>query len=175
MAFGAIIVAMGSRLPGPRRWRTTLSVSYAALALLCAACGSSGSSRQPNGPDYQVTTESIDGLGTVLVNGKGYALYLYEPDHQSSRSTCVGPCAINWPPLLLPTGVTKPLAGAGVQRSLLGVTTRSNGTTQVTYNGWPLYRWAHDSSPGEATGEGIYNLGGLWYVVSPLGNAVKMT
>jgi predicted lipoprotein with Yx(FWY)xxD motif len=149
------------------------SLSFAALGVLCSACGSSSGSHQPNGPDYQVTAENIGGLGTVLVDGKGYALYLYEPDRQSSRSTCSGPCAVAWPPLLLPKGVTRPLAGSGVQSSLLGVTTRSDGTTQITYNGWPLYRWTNDRSPGEATGQALYNLGGMWYVVGPDGDAVK--
>jgi predicted lipoprotein with Yx(FWY)xxD motif len=172
---------MGTALPGPGRRRAGLSVraplfcflSLAALGLLGSACGSSAGSRQLNGPGYEVTTESIGGLGTVLVDGKGYALYLYEPDHHSSRSTCSGPCAVAWPPLLLPKGVTKPLAGTGVQSSLLGVTTRSDGTTQITYNGWPLYRWTNDRSPGEATGQALYNLGGMWYVVGPDGDAVK--
>jgi len=43
---------------------------------------------------------------------------------------------------------------------------------QVTYNGWPLYTWTGDAQAGQATGQGIYNLGGLWYVISPDGNPV---
>ena len=119
---------------------------------------------------YQVRTGTVKGLGTVLVDGKGMTLYLFVPDKQLAKSTCYGACAQAWPPLLLPAGVTSPLAGPGAQSSLLGTTHRSDGTTQVTYNKWPLYLWVGDSQPGQATGQGINNLGGLWYVLSPDGH-----
>ncbi len=123
-------------------------------------------------PVYQVGTGKVGTLGTVLVDGQGFTLYLFIPDHESGKSTCYGPCASAWPPLLLPAGVHTPLAGPGVKTSLLGTTTRSDGTTQLTYNGWPLYLWVNDSQPGVATGQGLNNLGGLWYVVSPNGHAI---
>jgi predicted lipoprotein with Yx(FWY)xxD motif len=81
-------------------------------------------------------------------------------------------CAEAWPPLRLPTGVTKPVAGRGVKASLLGTTHRTDGTLQVTYNRWPLYLWVGDSEPGQATGQALNNLGGLWYVLSPKGNFI---
>jgi predicted lipoprotein with Yx(FWY)xxD motif len=45
----------------------------------------------------------------------------------------------------------------------------------VTYNGWPLYTWAEDNAPGQATGEGLDNLGGLWWVLNPSGDAIEKT
>ena len=68
--------------------------------------------------------------------------------------------------------MTTPVAGAGAQSSLLGTTHRTDGTVQVTYNKWPLYLWVSDSEPGQATGQGINSLGGLWYVLSPRGTAI---
>lgn len=124
-------------------------------------------------PVYEVTTRKVGGLGRILVDGKGYSLYLFVPDHHSSRSTCTSICAVQWPPLVLPKGVAAPTAGPGVRPSLLGVTQRKGGTRQVTYGGWPLYLWHNDSAPGQATGQGLNNLGGLWYVVSPAGTAVR--
>ncbi|HMK62407.1 MAG TPA: hypothetical protein VK386_02210 [Acidimicrobiales bacterium] len=129
------------------------------------------SSTTGTGPTYQVQAASASGVGTVLVDGKGYTLYLFEPDHQSTP-TCTGPCAAAWSPLLLPSGVTATRAGRGVTASLLGTVRRSDGGLQVTYNRWPLYRWVGDDRPGIATGEGLNNFGGLWYVVSPRGRAV---
>jgi len=123
-------------------------------------------------PFYAVRTGRVKGLGTVLVDGQGMTLYLFVPDKRSGRSTCYKLCAEGWPPLRLPTGVTRPVAGRGVKASLLGTTRRTDGTTQVVYNRWPLYLWVGDSEPGQATGQGINNLGGLWYVLSPGGNAV---
>lgn len=99
-------------------------------------------------------------------------LYLFVPDKRSGRSTCYKLCAEGWPPLRLPAGVTRPVAGRGVKASLLGTTRRTDGTTQVMYNRWPLYLWVGDSVPGQAIGQGINNLGGLWYVLSPDGNAI---
>jgi predicted lipoprotein with Yx(FWY)xxD motif len=147
-------------------------VLAAVVAVALSACG--GSSSPPiskAGPAYEVDARSISGLGTVLVDGKGFTLYLFVPDEHSGRSTCTGACAVEWPPLLLPSGVTSPLAGGGVEKSLLGVTTRPNGSTQVTYDGWPLYLYVNDPSPGTATGQALYNLGGYWYAVSTNGSA----
>jgi predicted lipoprotein with Yx(FWY)xxD motif len=123
-------------------------------------------------PFYEVQTGRVKGLGSVLVDGQGMTLYLFVPDKQSGQSTCYKRCAQGWPPLLLPAGVTTLVAGRGVKASRLGTTHRKGGTTQITYNRWPLYLWVGDSGPGQATGQGINNLGGLWYVLSPDGKTI---
>jgi len=120
-------------------------------------------------PVYEVATGTVKGLGTVLVDGQGMTLYLFEPDGHSGRSTCYSLCASGWPPLALPTGATNPVAGPGIVPSLLATTTRRDGTKQLTYNGWPLYLWVNDSQPGQATGQGLNNLGGVWWTVTPRG------
>ncbi len=79
---------------------------------------------------------------------------------------------MQWPPDTLPTGVSRPVAGPGVDPRLLGTAPRTDGTTQISYNGWPLYFWPPDRTPGTATGQGLTNAGGLWYVLDPAGNAV---
>ena len=122
-------------------------------------------------PLYEVRTATVHGLGTVLVAGNGFTLYLFVPDKQSGVSTCYNACATAWPPLLL-TGTDTPIYGPGVKPSLLGSTKRTDGTLQVTYNGWPLYLWQGDSEPGQATGQGINSTGGLWYVLDPAGKEI---
>lgn len=178
-------VRQGSR--GGRKHVLTMILALAATAAT-AACSStpgpsaststteagsastSASTTSPTpAPVYEVTTGNVSGLGTVLVNGQGLTLYLFVPDQQKGQSTCYAECAVGWPPLLLPSGVTTPLAGPGVNQSLLGTTTRTDGSVEVTYNHWPLYTWTGDSEPGQATGQGINSLGGLWYVLSPSG------
>ncbi len=114
----------------------------------------------------------MPGLGTVLVNGLGFTLYVFAPDKQSGKSTCYGECAKAWPPLALPSGVTQAPAGSGVKQALLGTTARTDGIVQVTYNKWPLYGWVIDSAPGQATGQDINNLGGKWYVITPEGQLI---
>ena len=150
----------------------------AGLTMGTASCGgptttSSTSTVGPSGPVSDITTAKVHGLGSVLVDGQGYTLYLFVPDAHSAHSTCTGICAVEWPPLTLPTGTSAPKAGPGVDPSLLGTTTRTDGSVQVTYNGWPLYTWPDDISPGQATGQGLNNVGGLWYVVSPQGNPIR--
>ncbi|HTX79054.1 MAG TPA: hypothetical protein VMC62_05275, partial [Longilinea sp.] len=80
-----------------------------------------------------------------------------------NTSNCYGNCATLWPPLLT-TGT--PTAGSGVDANLLSTTTRTDGTTQVTYNGWPLYYYASDKAAGDTTGE---NVNSVWFVVTPAG------
>jgi predicted lipoprotein with Yx(FWY)xxD motif len=108
-------------------------------------------------------------LGKILVTAQGHTLYLFAPD-KHGKSTCYGSCASYWPPLLV-TG--KPTAGTGVKASLLGVTVRKDGKHQVTYNGHPLYTYVGDKAAGKTSGEGLNLSGGLWWVVSPAGQAVK--
>jgi predicted lipoprotein with Yx(FWY)xxD motif len=146
-----------------------------------SACGGSSTTVQntsgenaphlEGGPSYEVKLANVHGLGPILVNGQGLTLYLFIPDHQSG-STCYDVCALQWPPVTLPPGVTAPVAGPGIHASLLGTSPRSDGTVQVTYSGWPLYRWTPDTAPGQATGQGLNNLGGLWWVVNSSGDAV---
>jgi predicted lipoprotein with Yx(FWY)xxD motif len=155
----------------------------ALLVAPAAACGNSQGSTTPTTrtpqsanpklPSYALSTRNVSGLGTIVVNGHGYTLYLFLPDNHSSKSTCTNLCAVAWPPLVLPTGVSASVAGPGINGALMGTTLRSDGSTQVTYNGWPLYLWPNDTGPGQASGQGLNNLGGLWYVVSPSGNPIR--
>ena len=107
-------------------------------------------------------------LGTILVDGKGRTVYLFEKD-TGATSNCYGACAGIWPPVLTKGA---PVAGSGAQSSLLGTTKRTNGTLQVTYAGHPLYYYAGDSKPGQTSGEGLDEFGAKWYVLGPNGAAV---
>jgi predicted lipoprotein with Yx(FWY)xxD motif len=118
------------------------------------------------------TTIGVAGtrLGRILVDGKGRTLYLFAAD-AGTKSTCnSSACVQYWPPLLT-TGA--PQAGAGVNASLLGTTTRQDGTTEVTYAGHPLYYFISDQKVGDVTGQGINGFGGPWYVVSPSGMQIR--
>jgi predicted lipoprotein with Yx(FWY)xxD motif len=65
------------------------------------------------------------------------------------------------------------VVGAGVDGTLWGTITRDDGSLQVTYNGWPLYLFAGDAAPGDTNGQGIDEFGGLWFLVSPAGEAIE--
>jgi predicted lipoprotein with Yx(FWY)xxD motif len=115
------------------------------------------------------TTVSLgknDKLGSFLVGDKGMTLYLFTKDTPNT-SNCYDKCATAWPPLLT-TG--EPAAGEGVDASLLRTTKRTDGTVQVTYNGWPLYYYQKDKAPGDVVGQDV---GDVWFVVSPAGEQVS--
>ena len=151
---------------GPGRARTRLSVLAAGVACVClAACGS-GHPAQAT-PVWQVRAGQVRGLGTIVTDGRGFTLYIYQPDRQGP-SVCTAVCAVQWPPLVLPRGVRHPIAGPGVNPALLGTAPRAGGVLQVTYNRWPLYLWQADLAPGQATGQGEGM--GAWYTMSVSGN-----
>ncbi len=143
-----------------------------AVLLTAAACGSQGStastSPSANVPSATVAVADNAKLGQILVDGNGRTLYLFEADKGSS-STCYGSCATYWPPLL--TGAA-PQAGPGANAALLGTTKRTDGPTEVTYSGHPLYYVVTDHNPGDATGQGVNNYGAVWVVVGPDGNQI---
>ena len=134
-------------------------------ALLVAACGSSA---QSTASGTKIAVASNAKLGQILVDGAGKTIYLFVADTGSS-STCYTACAQLWPPVLT-SG--PPQAGSGATASLLGTTTRTDGRTEVTYGGHPLYYFVSDKQAGDATGQGVDSFGALWWVVSPSGAAV---
>jgi predicted lipoprotein with Yx(FWY)xxD motif len=159
---GGAAGAAGSR---PSRRAGLVAAVLACAGLLgLAACGSGGAAGHP---DYELRVSAVGGLGRVLVDGSGYTLYIYVPDHRG-RSVCYRVCARDWPPLLLPRGVRRAVADPGLNPALLGSVTRTGGSVQVTYNGWPLYLYDADLQPGQATGQADDM--GLWYVLSPSGS-----
>jgi len=141
-------------------------------AITAVACGNSTATTSPSAaPPASAATIAVatnSKLGQILVDGSGRTLYLFEADKGTS-STCYSGCAQYWPPLIT-NGAPK--AGAGVTASLLGTTIRTDGTTEVTYGGHPLYYVVTDHNPGDATGQGVNNFGAPWDVVGPDGKQI---
>jgi predicted lipoprotein with Yx(FWY)xxD motif len=147
--------------------------AVALIALAVAGCGGGSAtpeaSAQPqttSGEPATVGTQEEGKLGTILVDSEGRTLYLFEKD-SGTQSTCFGACADAWPPL---RDSGKPAAGTGLNPSLVGTTSRSDGKPQVTYNGHPLYLFAGDEEPGDAEGQGSTAFGAAWYALNTSGN-----
>jgi predicted lipoprotein with Yx(FWY)xxD motif len=120
-----------------------------------------------------VNVTEAEGFGPILVDGEGMSLYVFMADTQDSGTSTCGDddgCATEWPPL---TTEGDPVAGEGVDATLLGTITRDDGSLQVTYNGWPLYLFEEDAVAGDTNGQGIDEFGGLWFLVSPAGEAIQ--
>jgi predicted lipoprotein with Yx(FWY)xxD motif len=105
-------------------------------------------------------------LGEVLVDANGMTVYLFMND-TAGTSTCVDQCADTWPAVAVDG---TPTVGGGADDSKVATTDRADGTTQVTYNGHPLYTFSGDAAPGDTNGQGI---GEVWFAVTPDGEAAS--
>ena len=149
-------------------WRAVLLV-LAGVGLIAGTAGVAAATPTPSGSAGAATVMTRTGShGAYLVDGQGKSLYLFVPD-TNGTSTCYGPCAVAWPPLAVPD---KRTAGSGVNAAMLTTVNRNDGSKQVVYNKHPLYYWADDLKPGDTTGQGLNNLGGLWWLVNPNGTAI---
>jgi predicted lipoprotein with Yx(FWY)xxD motif len=159
-------------------------LAVTATALLAAACGSSGSSASSSGgtppaagkakaapAKVTINSKQIGKFGNILVTSTGLVLYMFVPD-KDQKVTCVSLCAATWPPVFVASGGTV-TAGAGVQQSMLGTDPDPAGGKVVTYDGWPLYGYTGDQTPGQTTGQAVNVNGGLWYVINTAGQPVK--
>ena len=156
------------------------AAGLAALALTVSACASSGSSSAAAGstpaagassPASSAPAASSGGTSLdvhtmsgqqVVTNAAGFTLYWFAPD-TATTSKCTGSCATFWPPVKGPATAMSGVTGT------LGTITRSDGTTQVTYDGHPLYTFVKDTVPGQATGNGLNLSGGVWHEMTVSG------
>jgi predicted lipoprotein with Yx(FWY)xxD motif len=109
-------------------------------------------------------------FGRILFDGRGRALYGFTRDRRGGPSRCYGACASAWPVYFAQARLR---AGKGVKQSLIGTTRRRDGRRQVTYNGWPLYYYVGDRSPGQVKCQNVEEFGGTWLVVRPSGGLVR--
>jgi len=93
--------------------------------------------------------------GKALVDAKGMTLYIFDKD-AAGKSNCNGPCATNWPPLMV--------AGDAKASGNWSIVTRDDGAKQWAYKGKPLYTWAKDTKAGDVTGDGFNN---VWHIAAP--------
>ena len=136
----------------------------------CAAAdrkASGGGSKGQAGSGTEVVAADSQ-YGSVLFNSERQVVYLFDKE-TSETSRCYGACAEAWPPVLTEGD---PRAGDGAEAKLLGTTEREDGSTQVTYNGNPLYYYV-DDPPGEVLCHGVEEFGGVWLAVDPGGEVVQ--
>ena len=142
-----------------------------ATALLVAACGGTAATTSPTptaspsptpAPTIVAKVATDAKLGKIVVDSAtGKTLYLWAKD-TDENSQCYDQCATFWPPLITQA---KTVAANGVTTGKFGVSTRKDGTQQVTFNSRPLYFFARDVAPGDTNGQGSTGFGAVWTVI----------
>ena len=90
--------------------------------------------------------------GKVFTDDKGMTLYTYDKDAKG-KSNCNDQCAKAWPPFAAAAD-----AKADGKWTIID---RADGTKMWAYDDKPLYTFARDKKPGDATGD---KAGGVWHV-----------
>lgn len=171
LAEGDTDTARAQHGSGSARVRILLALlTTAAAAAALVACSSAGAASPSSSTSTSpaaatagtVKTATINGA-TVLTNSNGFTLYSFAPDTPET-SKCNGTCAQNWPP------VAGPVTAAGVTGTF-GTITRTDSSTQATFDVHPLYTYAGDTAPGQNNGNGLVAAGGLWNEVTTSGGA----
>jgi predicted lipoprotein with Yx(FWY)xxD motif len=159
------------------RRKLTMKTLFALVVVAAAAIPVAGASAvgarstSPSAAQMEVLTLTLRNTryGRILFDGKSRVLYAFTRDRRGGPSRCYGACAAAWP-VYFSKGSLQ--AGRGVKRALLGTVRRRNGRRQITYNGWPLYYYAHEG-PREVKCQNVREFGGLWLVVKPNGQLVR--
>jgi predicted lipoprotein with Yx(FWY)xxD motif len=89
-------------------------------------------------------------------------LYTFTNDSPNT-SACTGQCLDAWPPVTV-TSRDEAIVGENLFGQFGVIEREDSGELQVTYNRWPLYRFAQDTAPGDATGHGSFD---VWFVARP--------
>jgi predicted lipoprotein with Yx(FWY)xxD motif len=112
--------------------------------------------------NYSVNLSVDKFLGYYLVNQSGFALYYFSDDRTAGGvSTCYDDCASKWPPFYVQT-LTVP---GSLRTADFATITRTDGSKQTTFKGWPLYRSSRDQAPGDIFGNGMED--NIWHIVDP--------
>jgi predicted lipoprotein with Yx(FWY)xxD motif len=165
MAAALTAAACGSGSPAAAVPSPTPSYAPTAAPVVTSPSPAASPIPSPRASGKTISSASTR-LGQILVDSSGRTLYLFLADSGTTSNCNSAGCVQAWPPVLTKGA---PQAGRGVKASLLGSTTRRDGTTEVTYAGHPLYYFISDTKPGEVGGQGINAFGAPWYVVSPSG------
>jgi predicted lipoprotein with Yx(FWY)xxD motif len=164
------------------RNRWLVGPALAATAIALAACSSPAASTPPAaasspaparsavqaGANPAVIRTMSTSKGTVLTDGQGRTLYWFARD-TAAQSNCYGSCAAAWPPV---TGTNADASSASLPHGF-GTIRRTNGQSQLTYDGHPLYTYAGDTAAGQLNGNDIKASGGRWWAVTPAGTKIR--
>ena len=172
----------GGQTPFPRAasWRACTLGAAPLILFAITGCGTSDRALAataspavtvtPTSPTNRATTAPIiesgkTSLGTVLTDSKGHTLYYLSTEQTGQDECTMQPgCSVRWPSLRPPiSGAPSAAGGVG---GTVAVITATDGSSEVTFNGWPLHSFSGEP-PGQVDGEDEASFGGTWYVATP--------
>ena len=145
--------------------KSIVPVLVTLLAVACGGVANAAPKPTPTPVKPVLSSAANPTLGQILVDAKGFTLYFFVPE-QGTRIVCTGDCVTMWRPLMA-TGTTPPVS-TGPLPGVIATVDRPDGGRQVTYDGWPLYTYAMDASPGQTGGSGA---SGEWFVALAAGES----
>jgi len=156
----ALVLVLAACSPG-----STATPSEAAASVAESSEASESEAAEPSESEAAAGSVEITvvetSAGSALAGEDGMTLYTFDEDSEGV-SACSGSCVENWPPLVVDEDGDA-TAGEGVTGEIATIT-RDDGSTQVTYDGAPLYYFAGDAASGDANGDGV---GGIWHIAVP--------
>lgn len=113
----------------------------------------------PPVPKLEVQLADNAKFGKIMTDSNGRSLYFFSDD-AGDTSTCYGACATAWP-IFYSKNLT---LSDGLKSADFATITRTDGSKQTTYKGWPLYYFQNDAKAGDVNGDPV---GRIWYVAKP--------
>jgi predicted lipoprotein with Yx(FWY)xxD motif len=150
-------------------FRFALPAAAGLTLVAVSACGGASAGAGPAATTTRVLNVGSSSFGDMIIDGGGRTVYLFEAD-SGTQSTCSGECALTWAPVVV-SGAPQTVASA--MQSLVGTTARSDGSTQATYAGHPLYYYSGDTKAGDTNGEGLNSFGAGWDMLTPAGAKIE--
>jgi predicted lipoprotein with Yx(FWY)xxD motif len=157
-----------------RRWHRRVIASSAAVALTMGGTVAVASAAASPRAASQLQSASASPYAKVLANAKGDSLYILSVESKGKLHCKTSLCLMTWPPYLVKASTKTIAKGAGV-KGKIGFVKRSSTMKQVTFNGYPVYRFSGDTGAHQATGENIVADGGTWTLTSAPATTTKGT
>ena len=113
----------------------------------------------PDQPDADIRIRIDDDFGPMLINRSGMTLYFNSTD-ENLESNCSAECAAEY----LPFSPESLSIGSYIGKNAVSMFTRSDGSSQASYEGKPLYAFSGDKAAGDVNGA---TEDGVWLIAQP--------
>jgi len=162
----ALVLVLAACTSDPGASATTeATASPSATEAEGTASPSASASEDAGGSQDATVLVAESDLGQILTDADGLTIYYFANDTEGV-SNCEGDCLANWPPV---EAEGSPAGDDGVTAEL-GTIERSDGTSQLTINGFPAYHFAADEAAGDTNGQGV---GDVWWVFGADGEPIE--